>query len=78
MGMKDKEKYTSGASGEKMPKGVLASDMSGERKESVKGGVGMGKMDATGADKQFKGGSSEKVCYDHKRSTYASEDKSEK
>jgi hypothetical protein len=78
MGMKDAEKYTPGASGEKMPKSVLASDMSGERKESVKGGVGMGKMDAVGADKQFKGGSSEKVCYEHKRASYASEDKSEK
>jgi hypothetical protein len=71
MGMKDKEKYTPGASGEKMPKGVLASDKTGERKEMVKGGTGMGKMDAVGADKQFKGGSSEKVCYDHKRNTYA-------
>jgi hypothetical protein len=77
MGMKDKEKYTPGASGEKMPKGVLASDMSGEKKESVKGGVGMGKMDACGADKQFKGGSSEKVCYEHKRASYDLEDKYE-
>lgn len=71
MGMKDKEKYTPGASGEKMPKGVLASDKTGERKESIKGGVGMGMKDAVGADKLFKGGSSEKVCYDHKRNTYA-------
>jgi hypothetical protein len=71
MGKMDAEKYTPGASGEKMPKGVLASDKTGERKEMVKGGVGMGKKDAVGADKLFKGGSSEKVCYDHKRNTYA-------
>jgi hypothetical protein len=52
---------------EKLPKGATASDVSGERKLGLKGGVGMGKKDATGADKQFKGGSSEKVCYEHKR-----------
>ena len=63
---------------EKLPAGATASDASGQQKLGVKGGVGMGKMDATGADKQFKGGSSEKVCYDHKRGSYASEDKSEK
>ena len=74
----DAEMYKTGASGEKMPKGVLASDTSGERKESIKGGVGMGKMDAVGADKMFKGGSSEKVCYEHKRNSYAKEDKSQK
>ena len=39
MGMKDAEKYTPGVSGEKMPKGVLASDTSGERKKmALKGG----------------------------------------
>ena len=27
----------------------------------------MGKKDAVGADKLFKGGSSEKVCYEHKK-----------
>jgi len=63
---------------EKLPKGATASDMSGERKESLRGGVGMGKADAIGADKQFKGGSSEKVCYEHTRGAYAKEDKSQK
>jgi hypothetical protein len=53
--------------GAKVPAGVEASDKSGERKERLVGGVAMGKMDATGADKLFKGGSSEKVCYTHKR-----------
>jgi hypothetical protein len=78
MGKMDAEMYKPGVSGEKMPKGVLASDTTGERKGSIKGGVGMGKMDAVGADKQFKGGSSEKVCYEHKRTSYASEDKNQK
>ena len=52
---------------EKIPMGAKASDNSGEQKLGVKGGVGMGKKDAVGADKPFKGGSSEKVCYDHKK-----------
>lgn len=63
---------------EVLPKGAKASDASGERKESLKGGVAMGMKDAVGADKQFKGGSSEKVCYEHKRTAYAKEDKSQK
>ena len=58
---------TKGQTGEKLPKGDTASDRTGERKERMVGGVAMGKMDATGADKLFKGGSSEKVCYTHKR-----------
>ena len=62
---------------EKLPKGATASDASGEKRESLKGGVAMGKMDAVGADKLFKGGSSEKVCYEHKRASYAKEDKSQ-
>lgn len=53
--------------GAKLPASATASDTSGERKERLVGGVAMGKMDATGADKLFKGGSSEKVCYTHKR-----------
>ena len=47
--------------------GAKASDASGEQKLGLKGGVAMGKKDAVGADKLFKGGSSEKVCYDHKK-----------
>jgi len=52
---------------EKLPAGAKASDASGEQKLGLKGGVAMGKKDAVGADKLFKGGSSEKVCYDHKK-----------
>ena len=79
MGMKDAEKYTPGVSGEKMPKGVLASDTSGEKKVAVKGGVGMGKSDGLGLREsshagkydgrlgELKGGAREHVAYDHKR-----------
>ena len=75
----DAEKFTSGASGEKMPKGVLASDTSGERKMAIKGGVGMGKADGLGLREashagkfdgklgELKGGAREHVAYDHKR-----------
>jgi hypothetical protein len=77
--MKDAEKFTSGASGEKMPKGVLASDTSGERKMALKGGVGMGKADGLGLREashagkydgrlgELKGGAKEHECYSHKR-----------
>jgi hypothetical protein len=39
---------TRGESGEKLPKRDTASDTSGERHESTKNGVGMGKSDKTG------------------------------
>ena len=79
MGMEDKEVFKSGASGEKMPKGVLASDTSGEKKVAVKGGVGMGNADGLGLREashagkydgrlgELKGGAREHVAYDHKR-----------
>ena len=80
MGMEDKEVFKSGASGEKMPKGVLASDTSGEKKKvAVKGGVGMGKADGLGLREashagkndgllgELKGGAKEHECYSHKR-----------
>ena len=79
MGMKDAEKYTPGVSGEKMPKGVLASDTSGEKKVGLKGGVAMGKADGLGLREashagkndgllgELKGGAREHECYAHKR-----------
>ena len=79
MGMEDKEVFKSGASGEKVPKGVLASDTSGERKAPLKGGVAMGKADGLGLREashagkydgrlgELKGGAREHVAYDHKR-----------
>ena len=45
----DSMKGTKGATGEKLPKGATASDMSGERKQKLVGGVAMGKMDAMGS-----------------------------
>lgn len=79
MGKMDAEMYKEGVSGEKMPKGVLASDTSGEKKVAVKGGVGMGKADGLGLREashagkydgrlgELKGGAREHVAYDHKR-----------
>ena len=51
----------------KAPAGAAASDKSGERKERLKGGVAMGKMDATGADKKFDTGRTAGICYTHDR-----------
>ena len=83
MGMEDKEVCKSGASGEKVPKGVLASDTSGERKMALKGGVAMGKADGLGLREkshagkidgrlgEVKGGSKEHECYSHERMEHA-------
>jgi hypothetical protein len=70
MGKMDSTKGTKGATGEKLPKGATASDMSGERKAKLVGGVAMGREDATGADKKFDGGRSSGVCYTHTRAAY--------
>jgi hypothetical protein len=70
MGKMDSSKGAKGASGEKMPKGATASDMTGERKAKLVGGVAMGKEDATGADKKFDGGRSSGICYTHTRDAY--------
>ena len=72
-------KGTPGASGERAPKGVNSSDTSGERHaKAIRGGVAMGKEDAIGSDKEFNTGRTAGICYDHKRTTYAMEDKYEK
>ena len=70
MGKMDSSKGAKGASGEKLPKGATASDMSGERNGKLVGGVAMGMEDATGADKKFDGGRSSGICYTHTRSSY--------
>ena len=69
--------------GAKAPKAALSSDTTGERKAPIAGGVGMGKADGIGARDgshmgkhdgrlgEMKGGSSEKVIYDHKRVEHA-------
>ena len=79
MGKMDAEKFKSGVSGEKVPKGALSSDTSGERKMPIKGGVGMGKADGIGLREashagkidgrlgEMKGHMGEKTVYEHKR-----------
>lgn len=79
MGKMDAEKFTPGVSGEKIPKGALSSDTTGERKMAIKGGVGMGKADGLGLREashagkfdgrlgELKGGAREHIAYDHKR-----------
>jgi predicted Ser/Thr protein kinase len=88
MGMMDSMKGTKGASGEKMPKGVNASDMSGERKQKLVGGVAMGKMDSMGSRPMSHAGNfegklgelndgnmGERECYSHKRTPHAQDGK---
>ena len=88
MGMMDSMKGTKGASGEKMPKGVNASDMSGERKAKIVGGVAMGKMDSMGSrplshagnfegklSELNDGNMGERECYSHKRTPHAQDGK---
>jgi hypothetical protein len=64
--MKEAKGYGFGSNA-KAPSGVTASDKSGERMEQTRNGVGMGKMDAMGADKKFDGGRTSGVCYTHDR-----------
>jgi len=53
----------------KAPKGVDASDMTGERREKMVNGIAMGKADGVSSE-QFNGGRSKGVCYTHTRSDY--------
>ena len=69
MGMMDK-RPAKGQSGEREPKGVTSSDTKSERRERMVGGVGMGKEDNTGSDKQFNTGRTSGICYSHVRSEY--------
>jgi len=81
------EKYGTSA---KAPTGAASSDRSGEKKVSIKGGVGMGKADMTGSQEhgvgregmgandgrkgEFKGHKGESVVYDHKRYDHDQDD----
>ena len=84
MGKMDAEVFKSGASGEKVPKGALSSDTTGERKMKITGGVGMGKADAMGSrplshagnfegklGEMNDGNMGERECYSHKRYDHA-------
>jgi hypothetical protein len=64
--------------GAKAPMGATSSDSSGERHESLRGGVAMGKEDAIGSDKLFNTGRTGGICYEHKRTAYSMEDKGQK
>ena len=52
------------------PKGVDASDSTGERTGKIVGGVAMGKEDMVGNDKLFNTGRTEGICYTHTRKAY--------
>ena len=64
--------------GAKGPAGATSSDSSGERKGRINGGVAMGMEDAIGSDKLFNTGRTAGICYEHKRTAYAKEDRSQK
>jgi len=54
----------------KVPAGVAKEERSGERKERMVNGVGMGQADMAGKDKQFNTGVTPGVCYTHDRMSY--------
>jgi len=60
------------------PKGASSVDDKVNRREPMRGGVGMGKEDAIGSDHEFNTGRTMGVCYEHKRSSYGKEDMMEK
>ena len=78
----DREMFVPGASGEKIPKGALSSDTSGERRRPIEGGVGMGKMDGIGEREashmghhdgrmgEMNTGTKEANVYEHKRTPH--------
>lgn len=66
------------AKGVVVPKDAGKADMSGERKESMRGGVAMGKEDMGGKNCEFNTGKTAGICYEHKRSAYGEEDNYEK
>ena len=70
MGKMDSMKGVKSTTGATPPKGATSSDMSGERKERMVGGVAMGKEDDTGKDNQFNQGRTSGICYTHTRSEY--------
>ena len=70
MGKMDSSKGIPLRTGGKMPAGATSSDRSGERSESMRGGVAMGKEDAIGSDKKFDTGRTSGICYTHVRTAY--------
>ena len=70
MGKMDSMKGVKSTTGATPPKGATSSDMSGERKGRMVGGVAMGMEDDTGKDNQFNQGKTSGVCYTHTRIEY--------
>lgn len=66
----DSMKGVPSTTGATSPKGVDASDSSGERMGKIVGGVAMGKEDMVGSDKLFNTGRTAGVCYTHTRECY--------
>ena len=67
----DSNKGMPSTTGAKPPSGATSSDMSGERKGKIVGGVAMGKEDKTaGMEGEFNTGRTAGTCYEHKRETY--------
>jgi hypothetical protein len=78
MGKMDSSKGIPLKTGGVMPKGADAADTKGERHERLVNGVAMGMEDMTGKDSQFNTGRTAGICYEHKRTAYAQEDKNQK
>jgi len=74
MGKMDSMKGVPSTTGATSPKGVDASDSTGERMGKIVGGVAMGKEDAVGSDKLFNTGRTAGVCYTHTREAYKCDD----
>lgn len=70
MGKMDSMKGVKSTTGATPPKGATSSDMSGQRMGKIVGGVGMGKEDAVGMDKEFNTGKTAGICYNHTRNSY--------
>jgi hypothetical protein len=70
MGKMDTGKGAPSSTGATPPKGADKADNSGNRMGKVVGGVGMGKEDMTGADKQFNTGKTAGVCYVKEKAAY--------
>jgi len=70
MGKMDSNKGVKSMTGATPPKGADMSDSTGERRGKIVGGVGMGKEDMTGMDKEFNTGKTAGICYTHTRNSY--------
>jgi hypothetical protein len=88
MGKMDSMKGVPSVTGAKAPKGATSSDMSGERRQKLVGGVAMGKMDAMGSRPLSHAGNfegklgecndgnmGERMVYEHKRMPHAQDGK---